>query len=97
MAAKHGVDVLEMQILMVKDLKKSYDLEIKTPRSRRKQQWFEVEERLSKLTPYFAGKLSNLTINDESPRQTVIRVAANNFNNQPANGPPGYGLCWLES
>jgi hypothetical protein len=77
MAAKHGVDVLEIQVMIVADLMKSYDNEVNKPRSRRSKQWFGVEEKLLKvcpeLSPYFQGKLSNVTVTDETPRITVIR------------------------
>jgi hypothetical protein len=78
MAAKHGVDVVEMQIMMIRDLKKTYELEINKPRSRRSKQFFAAETQLAKmlseLTPYFQGKLSNVTVTDETPRLTVVRA-----------------------
>jgi hypothetical protein len=78
MAARHGVDVVEMQVMMIRDLKKTYDNEVSKPRSRRSRQFLEAEDKLMKLTaeltPYFQGKLSNVTVTDESPRPMVIRA-----------------------
>jgi hypothetical protein len=78
MAAKHGVDVVEMQIMMIRDLKKTYDNEVNKPRSRRSKQFLEAEDKLMKLTaeltPYFQGRLSNVTVTDENPRPMVIRA-----------------------
>jgi len=89
LAAKHGVDVVEMQMMICADLKKTYDNEKSKPRSRRSKQFFEAEDKLIKvtqeLTPYVAGKLSNITVTDETPRLTVIR----------APEPVGDSQAWL--
>jgi hypothetical protein len=78
MAAKHGVDVLEMQVLMVADLKKSYDFEVNRPRSRRSKQFFTVEDKLAKmleaLTPYFYGRMHAVDVTAEATRTMVIRT-----------------------
>jgi hypothetical protein len=77
MAAKHGVDVIEIQVMICADLARTYNNEIGKPRSRRSRQFFDTEDKLikvtSELTPYFQGKLSNVTVTDETPRITVIR------------------------
>jgi hypothetical protein len=90
MAAQHGVDVVEMQVMICADLQKTYNNEKSKPRSRRSKQFFDAEEKLMKvtaeLTPYFAGKLSNVTVTDETPRITVIR----------APGTISDGQAWLE-
>ena len=76
-AAKHGVDVVEIQLMIAADLKKTCNNEITKPRSRRSKRFFEAEDKLIKvcqeLTPYVQGKLSNVTVTDETPRLTVIR------------------------
>ena len=78
LAAQHGVEPLEMMFMMIRDLKKTYDNEVGKPRSRRSQQFFAVEDRLSKLlaetVPYLHGKRANITTVDETPRVTVIRA-----------------------
>jgi hypothetical protein len=78
LAAEHGVDVIEMRIMLLKDCFKSIENEIGKPRSRRSKQFFQAEEmankHLSELTPYLHGKLSNVTVTDETPRLTVIRA-----------------------
>jgi hypothetical protein len=78
MAAQHGVDVMEIQMMICADLLKTYSNEASKPRSRRSKRFFEAEEKLMKLTEtttkYFHGPLSNVTITDETPRLTVIRA-----------------------
>jgi hypothetical protein len=77
LAAAHGVDVIEMRILLLKDCMKSVQSELGRPRSRRSKVFFQAEEmankHLTELTPYLHGKLSNITVADETPRITVIR------------------------
>jgi hypothetical protein len=86
MAAQHGVDVVELQVMICRDLAKTYKNEASKPRSRRSKQFFDAEEKLMKvtaeLTPYFQGKLSNVTVTDETPRMTVIRVPEQISNSQ---------------
>ena len=78
LAAQYGVEPLEIQYMMIRDLKKTYDNEISKPRSRRSKQFFEVEAHLAKMlaevTPYLHGKRANITTVDETPRLTVIRA-----------------------
>jgi hypothetical protein len=77
-AEELGVDVVELQLRMIKDLKKTYDNEVGRPRSRRSKQFLEAEKMLAKmngeLLPYLYGKLSNVTVTDETPRIAVIRA-----------------------
>ena len=77
-AAAHGVDVVEMRIMLLKDAFKTIDNEIGKPRSRRSKHYFaavaEADKHLSELTPYLHGKLSNVTVADATPRLTVIRA-----------------------
>jgi hypothetical protein len=77
-AEELGVDVVELQLRIIKDLKKTYDNEVGKPRSRRSKQFTEVEKMLVKMNddimPYLHGKLSNVTVTDETPRLTVIRA-----------------------
>jgi hypothetical protein len=78
LAAQHGVDPIEMRMILVKDLWKACQNELERPRSRRSKQYFQAEIQLDKflaeLTPYLHGKLSNVTVADETPRITVIRA-----------------------
>ena len=71
LAAQHGVDVIVMRIMLLKDCFKTIENEIGKPRSRRSKQFFQAEEmankHLTELTPYMHGKLSNVTVTDETP------------------------------
>jgi hypothetical protein len=77
-AEELGVDVVELQLHMIKDLKKTYDNEVKRPRSRRSNQFLQTEEMLRKMSaelmPYLHGKISNVNVTDETPRLAVIRA-----------------------
>jgi len=79
LAAAHGVDVIEMRILLLKDSWKTVENEFGKPRSRRSKQYFaavaETDKHLAELTPYLHGKLSNVTVDNESSlRLMVIRA-----------------------
>jgi hypothetical protein len=91
LAAQYGVEPLEIQYMMIRDLKKTYDHEINKPRSRRSKQFFDVEAHLAKMlaevTPYLHGKRANITTVDETPRLTVIRAPA----------PISDSQAWLEA
>jgi hypothetical protein len=77
-AEELGVDVVELQLRIIKDLQKTYDNEKNKPRSRRSKQFMEVEKMLVKMNddimPYLHGKLSNVSVTDETPRISVIRA-----------------------
>jgi hypothetical protein len=85
LATSHGVEPFEMQILMIKDMYKTYNNETNKPRSRSKM-FFAVEERLAKLlaevTPYLHGKRANITTVDETPQHFVIHAPAPISNSQ---------------
>lgn len=79
LAAQHGVDVIEMRIMLLKDCFKTIKNEIGKPRSRRSKQYFQAEEmgnkHLTELTPYLHGKLANVSVDAEvSHIATVIRA-----------------------
>jgi hypothetical protein len=77
-AASHGVDVVEMRMILLKDCFKTINNEIGRPRSRRTRHYLQAEEmahkHLDALMPYLHGKLSNVTVTDETPRELVIRA-----------------------
>jgi len=79
MAEMHGVDVIEMRMLLLKDCFKTIENEIGKPRSRRSKQYLKAEElahkHLEALTPYLHGKLANVTVDAEVLHiPTVIRA-----------------------
>jgi hypothetical protein len=87
LAAQHGVDVIEMRTLLLKDCWKSIQLEIGKPRSRRSKRYLQAEEmankHLTELTPYLHGKLSNIQLEGEITHiPTVIRAPATIANSQ---------------
>jgi hypothetical protein len=77
LSEKYGVDPVEMQYIIMADLKKSVDNELGRPRSRRSKRYFEAEAKLcevaKEVAPYVHSRRAAVTTVDETPRITVIR------------------------
>jgi hypothetical protein len=76
LAAAHGVDVIEMRLILLKDCWKSIEHEIGKPRSRRSKHYLQAEEmankHLTELTPYMHGKLSNINLEGQIEHATMV-------------------------
>jgi len=78
LSEKYGVDPVEVQYVIMMDLKKTVDNEINKPRSRRSKRYFEAEAKLcevaKEVAPYVHSRRAAVTTVDETPRVTVIRA-----------------------
>jgi hypothetical protein len=78
LSEKYGVDPVEVQYMIMMDLKKTVDNEINKPRSRRSKRYFEAEAKLcevaKEVAPYVHSRRAAVTTVDETPRLTVIRA-----------------------
>jgi hypothetical protein len=76
LAEKYGVDPVEVQFMLMRDLKKTVDNEIGKPRSRRSKQFFEAQKQLCEIAkevaPYVHSRRAAVEVSDETPRLTVI-------------------------
>jgi hypothetical protein len=77
LSEKYGVDPIECQWIVMKDLMKTVSNEIDRPRSRRSKQYLEAETKLcevaKEISPYVYSKRAAITTEDTTPRLTVIR------------------------
>jgi hypothetical protein len=78
LSEKYGVDPVEVQFMLMRDLKKTVDHEINKPRSRRSKQFFEAQKQLCEIAkevaPYVHSRRAAVEVSDETPRLTVIRA-----------------------
>src|SRR5215471_16733239 len=78
LSEKYGCDPVEMQYIIMADLKKTVDNELGRPRSRRSKRYFEAEAKLcevaKEVAPYVHSRRAAVTTVDETPRLTVIRA-----------------------
>src|SRR5215467_2925356 len=78
LSEKYGVDPIEVQYIIMKDLKRTVDNEIGRPRSRRSKRYFEAEQKLcevaKEVAPYVHSRRAAITTEDTTPRLTVIRA-----------------------
>jgi hypothetical protein len=76
LAEKYGVDPVEVQFMLMRDLKKTVDNEIGKPRSRRSKQFFEAQKQLCEIAkevaPYVHSRRAAVEVSDETLRPTVI-------------------------